>query len=64
MVPSPSDLLDGQPFRDAAFVGGAVAGYLLVAGFVGYGNFVASVPGVALLVAVGYLGLRASRGVE
>jgi hypothetical protein len=61
MPSPPGDVLHSQQVRDALFVVGAVAGLLFVAGFLGYGNFATTLPGVVSLVLVGYLGFRASR---
>ena len=55
-----SDTLHNQQFRDALFVLGAIGGLLFAAGFLGYGNFATTLPGVVVLVLVGYLGLRLS----
>ena len=54
-------VLSSQPLRDGLFVVGAIAGVLFVAGFLGYGNFAATIPGVVVLVLIALLGVRASR---
>ena len=50
-----------QPLWDGLFVVGAIAGVLFVAGFLGYGNVAVTLPGVVVLVLIGWLGFRASR---
>ncbi|WP_318568261.1 hypothetical protein [Salinigranum marinum] len=59
-----SDALHGQQLRDALFVLGATGGFLFVAGFLGYGNFATTLPGVVLLVLIGSLGFWLSRSVK
>ncbi|WP_380676464.1 hypothetical protein [Salinigranum sp. GCM10025319] len=61
MSRSPDSVLSSQPVRDGLFVAGSIAGVLLVAGFLGYGNFAATLPGVVVVVLIGWLGFRASR---
>jgi hypothetical protein len=61
MTSPPSDRLSGRRLRDAPFAVGVVAGVLSVVGFLGYGDFVATLPGIVVLVLVGSLGFRASR---
>lgn len=61
-MPHPLDrALSSRQLRDALFVVGAIAGVLFVAGFLGYGNFALTLPGVVVLVLIGWLGFRASR---
>lgn len=43
------------------FVFGTIAVFFVLAGVLGYENFAASLPGLALLVVAGYLGLRVGR---
>ena len=50
-----------RPLWDGLFVVGAIAGALFVAGFLGYGNFAVTLPGVVVLVLIGWLGFRAGR---
>jgi hypothetical protein len=57
----PSDTRHSQRMRDALFSIGSIAGFLFVSGFLGYGNFVTTLPGLVLLVVTGYLGFRLSR---
>jgi hypothetical protein len=57
------DALHSQQTQDALFVLGAIAGFLFVAGFAGYGNVAATIPGAVVLVLTGYLGYRVSRSV-
>ncbi len=64
MSGSLGDILHSRQLRDALFVLGAVGGFLFVAGFMGYGNFATTLPGVVLLVLAGYLGFRSSRSME
>ena len=58
------DLHPSRQLRDSLFVLGAIGGALFVAGFIGYGNFAATLPGMILLVLAGYLGVRLSRSTE
>jgi hypothetical protein len=57
------EALHSQQAQDALFVLGAVAGFLSVAGFTGYGNFAATIPGAVVLVLTGSLGLWLRRSV-
>lgn len=57
------DALHRQQAQDALFVLGAVAGFLFVAGFAGYGTLAATTPGAVVLVPTSYLGFRLSRSV-
>lgn len=56
-----SDALHSQQVQDALFIVGSIAGFLVVSGFLGYGNIATTLPGLVLLGFAGYLGVRLSR---
>ncbi|GGN86290.1 hypothetical protein EGH21_01250 [Halomicroarcula sp. F13] len=58
------DAVRRRQFRTALFVAAAVVVVLTAAGWLGYGNFATTLPGLALLVVAGYLGFRASRSLS
>lgn len=59
-----SDTLHGQQVQDSLFIIGSIAGFLFVSGFLGYGNFATTLPGLVLLVVAGYLGFQLSRSMN
>jgi hypothetical protein len=63
MSPPIQAVLNDHRFRDSVSVIAAVAVIIVVTGVLGYGNFLATVPGFVVVVVAAYVGLHVGRAI-